>query len=358
MKIIYIIDQPNMYGSERHLLDIIRYFSPGCSCDVELVAFSDGPMLKYVNVKFSIFSLGWVVNLITFFRLAMHIRQTAPDVIHCHQPKAAFLGSLLGRILNIPTVITVHSRAYDHAIIHKGLFKRTAVFLFHKLVLTTSVLCSGKVIYVNDGMFKKSINKKKSVFLPNWLSSLYSCGSKKTFEFEPGKKIRFISVGTVTKAKGYDILLDFLGRLSLDSINYSSIVFGGVDDSYYKELKGNPLFSDKIDFRGYTDSVIDELNEADFYVLFSRSETFGLSYLEAMSQGLPIICLDLEELKYLIPSSNVLEPDADLAYESFLNLLDSKAYSDVSARNVSRSSDFSYTYVMESLRVIYEDVRK
>ncbi len=46
MKILYIIDKPNMYGSEQHLLDIIKKFSQ--SQDISLIAFSKGEMLEHL----------------------------------------------------------------------------------------------------------------------------------------------------------------------------------------------------------------------------------------------------------------------------------------------------------------------
>ncbi|MDH5877264.1 glycosyltransferase family 4 protein, partial [Vibrio aestuarianus] len=353
----YVIDKPNMYGSERHLLDILSFFSKNKNDKIELVTFSDGPMLQYVKgIKSSVFPMSWLFNFAALYNLYCYIKKTSPDVIHGHQPKAIFLTALLGRALNIPTIITVHSKAYDHAIIHKNIVKRLVVYLFHKIIYFVSALCAMKVIYVNENMFESSIRKSKSAYISNWLPIKYELGRTKAFLFDKNKKIRFISVGSVTKAKGYDLLLDFLGCLEKDGIAYSSIVYGGKNNDFYSELTQHQYFSDKINFAGYGEALISAYSKADFYVLFSRSETFGLSYLEAMSQGLPIVALDLEELKGLMPSGNVLASDTESAYHSFIELLNSKNYTTVSNNNIQRSKEFSYLNRMKQLESIYCEV--
>lgn len=358
MKILYFIDKPNMYGSERHLLDIINYFSLQGRGDIELVAFSKGPMFKYVKVKKTIFQLGWLFSFVTLYHLILYVKAMAPDVIHCHQPKALFWGTLLGRFLNIPTIITVHSKAYDHSIIHKNIIRRLMVLVFHKFVFFISVLCAKKVIYVNEAMFESAFRKGKSVYISNWLSNEYNFGKEKSLIINKDKKIKFVSVGSVTKAKGYDLLLDFFCYLDQNNIDYCSTVYGGLDETFYEELKKHSHFSEKIKFIGYGESLIGAFNDADFYVLFSRSETFGLSYLEAMSQGLPIISLNLDELKNLIPSGNVLAKDPEIACKLFFQMLKPEIYNVISNKNIARSKQYSYISRMTELESIYQEFVK
>ncbi|MDE1309881.1 glycosyltransferase family 4 protein [Vibrio aestuarianus subsp. cardii] len=354
MKILYIIDKPNMYGSERHLLDILRHFSNEEGYHIDLIAFSEGEMLNHVKqCNFSVFKINWLVNIFTFTRLYFHIKNISPDVIHCHQPKALFIGSLLAQMLNIPSVITIHSKAYDHSIIHKNKFRRWLVYSFHKTISFFSEMCANKIIYVNEKMFDTAAYKNKSLYISNWLPKGYDEGEVRNLKFKKANKLKFVSVGSVTKAKGYDLLLEFFGCLNDSKIEYSAKIFGGNDNAFYSELKQHKSFSYKTEFVGYSDSLADAYNDADFYVLFSRSETFGLSYLEAMSQGLPIIALDLDELKVLIPSRNALAPNVGDAYRAFLDMLNPEYYKSISNDNILRSKEFSYSNRMKQLELTY-----
>lgn len=353
MKILYLVDKPNLYGSERHLLDIIDSFQG--YHDVELIAFSEGPMLsklKGINVK--VFNLSWMFNFILFYKFFAYVKEVSPDIVHCHQPKAVLFGGIIGRILKIPTIITVHSRAYDHAVIHRNVIRRTFVYVFHKLISLVSIMLASKVIYVNEEMYNRSASKKKAVYISNWLSKTFFLGEKKVLDED--KVLKFISVGSVTKAKGYDILLEFFYYLDKNEIPYTSIVYGGIDENFFSCLKSRRGFSNKIKFLGYRDLPASSFREADFYVLFSRSETFGLSYLEAMSQGLPIVSLDLCELKKLIPEGNVLEKDARDAFFSFFRFLNSNSYSEISKKNIDHAKNYSCKVKMKELENIYLEI--
>jgi len=356
MKVAYIVDKPNMYGSERHLLDILEHFSTMKDVDTELIAFSEGPMLSNVKTRKYVFNIKWLVNYLNLFSLIQLLRTSSPNLIHCHQPKAVFFGSLIGRVLNIPTVITIHSRAYDHAVVHNNLGKRCVVYIFHKVVAFFSILFATKVVYVNENMFKAAIFKRKSVYLPNWLSQKYTNGKAKDLQYDIKRAVKFVSVGSVTEAKGYDLMLDFFGYLDDNDINYSSIVLGGVDEVFLQKLKKHPNFSDRITFEGFCQSPIPYLTNADFYILFSRSETFGLSYLEAMSQGLPIICLDLVDLRNIVPLGNVLVKDQESAFLSFRSLLCRSTYRDISRKNINRALEFGYQTTMDNLYSLYRGV--
>jgi glycosyltransferase involved in cell wall biosynthesis len=358
MKIVYIIDKPNMYGSERHLLDIIHHFQKVSGYNLELISFSDGPMLKNItNVTSSIFKLGWIVNVLIFYRFYCCIKKSAPDIIHCHQPKALFYGALIGVLLKVPTIITVHSKAYDHAIVNKNMTKRSLVFLFHTIVSFVSILFATKIIYVNKKMYDVALKKSKSVFISNWLPKKFEECTDKSFSLINNKRIKLISVGSVTKAKGYDLFLDFLSYLDKGGINYSSAIYGSLDEEFYLSLKEHNSFSNKVKFLGYSESIIDAYKDADFYVLFSRSETFGLSYLEAMSQGLPIIALDLDELKDLIPIDNILALDVEHAYNKFIKILNWAKYNQISKKNIQSSKKYSHLKMMKQLDLVYKGIQ-
>ena len=48
------------------------------------------------------------------------------------------------------------------------------------------------------------------------------------------------------------------------------------------------------------------LNEADVFVLVSPKESFGLAALEALSVGLPVICCDFEESRFVLKNAAYL----------------------------------------------------
>jgi glycosyltransferase involved in cell wall biosynthesis len=353
MRILYIIDKPNMYGSERHLLDILNY--QYTRNDIYLITFSKGNMLKYIpDIKSKLFNLSWFLNIFALIDMYKYIKELSPDIIHCHQPKGLFIGSIIGFILKITTIVTIHSRAYDHAFIHKNIVKKVLVYLFHKFINSITLLFSKQCIYVNKSMYKSSFVKNKSIYLSNWLNHDFKYNAPKTLKYD--NPLKFISVGSFTHSKGFDILIDFFEYLKEKDLLFEVDIYGSIQGTLYDELKFRINKLSCINFKGFSNSIHNEYKKADFYILFSRSETFGLSYLEAMSQGLPVISLNLNDLKEFIPLENILENDFDKIYCKLIGLIDNIQYNNLSMLNIEISKKYSYENKMEELENVYENI--
>lgn len=353
MKILYIIDKPNMYGSEQHLLDIIKKFAQ--FQDVSFIAFAKGEMIEHLpKIKIAIFKIRWISKLSEFLHLYEFIKNEKPDLIHCHQPKALFYGTVIGKILGIKTIITVHSRAYDHALVHENLFKRLAVFIFHNFISLISKILANKIIYVNNKMYSQSIFKYKSQYISNWLKSdIKYININKNFNRK--KKINFLTVGSTSKSKGFDLLIYFFNILKKEGIDFSAKIYGHIHDDFIKNI----TIPGEVELCGFRNNITNSYQEANIFVLFSRSETFGLSYLEAMSQGLPIICLDLDDFIELIPNDNIkVKNITEDIVDLLQKILKKEEYEKISRINIVKSKEYSYDKKMEQLKLVYEEMSK
>jgi N-acetyl-alpha-D-glucosaminyl L-malate synthase BshA len=81
------------------------------------------------------------------------------------------------------------------------------------------------------------------------------------------------------------------------------------------ELEAERLgISDKVRFLGKTDAVADLLRASDLYLLPSRSESFGLSALEALACGVPVVASNVGGLPEVVldGENGALVPFGDL----------------------------------------------
>ncbi|MBO5576344.1 MAG: glycosyltransferase [Ruminococcus sp.] len=100
---------------------------------------------------------------------------------------------------------------------------------------------------------------------------------------------RFVSCGNLVEIKRFDVLLDAFAKLSDTSAVLT--IFG--DGPLKSELLAQCArlgIAERVTFAGHKprDVIAEEYAKSDAFVLASRSETFGVSLLEAMCSGLPV----------------------------------------------------------------------
>jgi len=107
-------------------------------------------------------------------------------------------------------------------------------------------------------------------------------------------KVRLLSVGTLTRRKGYDLLFAALGRLQAHDWHLDIVGDGTRDPACEKDLKSRLSdlgLGDRVTFHGAVplEALGRFYAQADVFVLASRYEGFGMAYIEALAHGLPVI---------------------------------------------------------------------
>lgn len=107
-------------------------------------------------------------------------------------------------------------------------------------------------------------------------------------------RLRLLSVGTVVRRKGYDLLFSALG--GLHEAEWHLDIVGGLDadPACHAELQDQLsalALTDRVTFKGAIapDDLSRFYREADIFVLASRYEGYGMAYTEALAHGLPVI---------------------------------------------------------------------
>ena len=132
------------------------------------------------------------------------------------------------------------------------------------------------------------------MWLPNVLPPKYELQSltKKKETNNRENKYIFLSVGNLLPVKGHEFVIR---AFALIVQKYTNSMLRLVGDGPLKnelEVLAKKLnIEDKVVFTGEvdSDSVRKEMLNADVFVFPSRSETFGVALIEAMSCGLPVV---------------------------------------------------------------------
>ncbi len=124
-------------------------------------------------------------------------------------------------------------------------------------------------------------------------SQIFTCPYGTEFEVDrcrrrSGGRLEVVYVGSVTQMKGIFYLLEAVARLPENEFHLTVVGRYDAASELFRRYKA------RVDFVGYVmhDEVKRYLSAADVFVFPSLGDSFGLSVLEALSHGLPVICSD------------------------------------------------------------------
>jgi|APSaa5957512535_1039671.scaffolds.fasta_scaffold01328_6 glycosyltransferase involved in cell wall biosynthesis len=128
--------------------------------------------------------------------------------------------------------------------------------------------------------------------------------------------IKLITVGTVSKRKGQDIILRALANLDKNLLNnyHLTVVGEGPEYVQFKQLAADLNIEKNVQFVGEKEQheVFEHLKMSSIFILMSHSEGLPLSILEALRFGLPIITTNVDGCPETVSNKNgfIINPDA------------------------------------------------
>ena len=233
-----------------------------------------------VPTKFLLGNKLWVRANLGLFELYIE-KYGVPDIIHAH---CALWSGEVARVIKkkygIPYVITEHSTAFARGDI-KEKYKKYIYDIYND---------SEKLIAVS-GKFANILKeyRKDIEVVYNMVDCEYF---SKNIRTNKDKVFKIFTVCFLNNKKGVDILIKAFAKAFRDTDNIK-LVIGG-DGPMKKELvklAEDEGIRDKVEFLGLLNraEVRAGFEEANYFVLPSYVETFGVVFIEAMSMGIPVI---------------------------------------------------------------------
>ena len=201
-----------------------------------------------------------------------------PNILHAHFHDIGYMVAKLSKIVHIPFVVTEHSSD----ILEQNISEKVMD------ILRESHAYAARVIAVSN-VLKKSIYQHtgiETVIIPNIVSSEFS------FHRVPHRSFVFVSTGVLEEGKRHRFIIKAFAKLVAF---YDNVQLGIIGDGPLRkdlqELADKLHVSDKVKFYGtrLREEIATIYSSCDCFVLPSAFETFGVSYIEAMAAGLPVI---------------------------------------------------------------------
>jgi 1,2-diacylglycerol 3-alpha-glucosyltransferase len=239
-------------------------------------------------------------------KLAHIIKKLNLDIIHTHTEfSLGIFGRIMARELKLPIVHTYHTiyEDYTHYLTHfKALDRRAKAF-----ARTYSKVCCNTVEQVivptdktKDLLMTYSVHKDISVIptgidLNKFDRSNYSPADitslKQRYDIKPTEKV-MIYIGRISQEKNIEEIIDAMPEYMKIRENVKFVIVGsGPASEKLEHLVKQLGLTERFVFTGAQpwDNIGLFYQLGDVFVSASKSETQGLTYIEAMASGLPVV---------------------------------------------------------------------
>lgn len=287
MKAIFLITRGDAVGGASiHVKDMARHLIKDGHKAFVLVGQGDTvPALlrqnqvPYQSIPSLVRALSPLKDILALLRIIRILIAKQPDFISAHTSKAGVLGRIAGALLGIPVIYTPHCWSFADN------------FPNAKLYLLIERICSflpAQVIAVSH--YEQNLGIKSGVCAVENSQTIHNGMPDDNLpQTETSKQPpRLIMVARMDAQKDHQTLIQALGALSHLEWHLSLVGDGPLKHEIHT-LAEHVGIQHRIDYRGYSSTVHDELLQAQIFVLVTHWESFPRSILEAMRAGLPVI---------------------------------------------------------------------
>lgn len=220
--------------------------------------------------------------LIKSIFLRKSIDEVKPDVVHLHAAHSiVYLPTIPTRI---KVILTHHGVVgYDPHINNSDVYAKLENDTCHTSRIS-------KLYFISQKLISDFVERYQSIDVPHEaILDAYDSTKFHYIEHAPQQKLTLVTVASFSENKGQERVVEAIGKSGVD---YKYICIGASSDGYNRKVQS---IADEynIDFEYLGKKTPSEIREvlsvADYMLLPSSTEGFGLVYLEAIACGVPVI---------------------------------------------------------------------
>lgn len=280
MKILMVLYSHECGGAQRHLVDLME----GLRNQGDQPYFA-GPLDSWLGRElsrrgFPLFQVplrGSAFDLYSLWRLRQLIKREKIELVHTHLSRATYYGGVAGRLCNVPVVTTIHGADYYRHLRAGREARIIAVSAAVKRYLLLHGLPEEQITVVHNGIEPLGTGRTARLQQRRELGLAHG-------DFACCAVARFHPV------KRHALLIDAFVAAQLKQAKL--ILVGETSGECYAAVKAHVAalgLEERVLFLGQRDDVPRLLQAMDVALLPSRWEGLGLTLLEAMSAGVPVI---------------------------------------------------------------------
>lgn len=294
-------------------------------------------------------------GLLRLPKQALDLLRSKADVYHAISPMGGAPAALLGRR---PLVVTIHDLIAFNVVGFESSLKHRLAQQCVRICLNLADAIIVPYQVTKDELVARLHAKPEKVHVVNYGVDHQSYFPRPNVARLPRT---ILYVGAVSRSKGVEVLIRAFAKVKAE-VPDAQLLIGGkssADQPMLEELVKS-LAVDGVSFAGF----IAEADLADHYakatvMVFPSHYGFGLSTLEAMACGTPVVGVRaLDAPEFFADAGILAEPDdaADLAACLARVLSNEELQRDLSQRSLSRAALFSWARTARENVAVYERV--
>lgn len=308
MKILHVLPALNKGGGIQKVVSDIVNQTTSASC-VHHVVYLRGGRSEYSGIPDTMLVYEGGIAEESIWYALKYLRSIVTsgsyDVIHAHSPPSSTLAAIASVNFEIGFVVTNHNTN----------FSWTLALLERIIHFKTSVL-----IGVSDVVTKR--NKKRAYFVKSLsFETIYNAvdigifrgpqSAKIELDNERvlpvrGRTITFGFMGRIVHQKGWDLLIDATAILKGRGYEIAVLMAGHCKNPAVLEKKISRCgVRDNVKYLGVVEDIGWFYRNVDIAVFPSRWEGFGLSAVEAVAYGCPVIATDLDVFEEVLEGNYI-----------------------------------------------------
>lgn len=284
-RVIHVVNGLEVAGAERTMLEIARSL-PAEEFDVSVLVVRDGPLRGdldaaglSVEVVGGDFDWRWPQVVM---KMARHMREAAPDIVHTHLIGSDIVGGLAARLANVPVILSTQHDTIARQAVY-GMFRRY------------SSRWLSAVVPVAPSMIDYC---RRELHIPDErIHPIENAVDASRFRSGPAPRhqpLTFGCIGRLVPLKGHDVVVRALAHVRKTIPDARLLLAGdGPERARLGALSEELRLGDAVSFLGAVEDIPAFLDGVDIFVHPSLQEGLPLAILEAMAASKPIVASNL-----------------------------------------------------------------
>ncbi len=333
-KILYVVTKSEPFGGVQRYVYDLAVSLPKDRFDVVVALGGTGLLkkkldesgIRTVHIPDLQRDISASKEVSSFFFLMKLVQEEKPHILHLNSSKAGGLGSLVGRLRGVPTIVfTAHGWAFNES--RSDFQKKVFKFLHWITILLAHHTIAPSKKTANDVLSFPFTRRKITVLYNGLRETTFETREKARSYFRTispllsafigRKKSKYVIFGMTSELhrnKGIDVALTAFKEIVKERTDVALVIAGqGEERVNLETLIQNLGLKDRVFMLGPVTDVCRYLKAYDVFLMPSRTETLPYSVIEAGFAGLPVIAsrvggipeiVEDKETGVLVPPNN------------------------------------------------------